>query len=153
VERDKKGKRKKADSEEKETKEERPALIAHKYSVKCVSFSPDGKLFVSGSEDYDIKIWDTKEVSLMITLRGHEGSVNSVMFSPDSSLIISGSDDKTIRIWHWADPECRKTLNHHTAGIKSVTSRPSLLKQSDAHTHPFYTNPVLLVSTLPFPAI
>ncbi|TAE28788.1 MAG: hypothetical protein EAZ92_07720 [Candidatus Kapaibacterium sp.] len=82
-------------------------LRGHVGTVRSVSFSPDGKLIVSGSEDKTVKIWDAATGTILRSLRGHGNSVTSVFFSPDSKFVISSSKDKTVRIW---DAETGNTI-------------------------------------------
>jgi WD40 repeat protein len=68
--------------------------------VRSVSYSPDGRHIVSGSDDKTIRIWDAETgAAVGGPLEGHTGSVLSVAYSPDGRHIVSGSDDKTIQIW------------------------------------------------------
>ena len=64
-----------------------------------MSFSPDGKTIVSGSEDNTIKLWNLEGAELK-TLKGHGAVVSSVSFSPDGKTIVSGSYDNTIKLWN-----------------------------------------------------
>jgi WD40 repeat protein len=64
-----------------------------------VSYSPDGKRIVSGSEDNTLKVWDAATGQETLTLTGHMGEVTSVAFSPDGTRIVSGSWDKTLKVW------------------------------------------------------
>ncbi|MEH1884517.1 nSTAND1 domain-containing NTPase, partial [Nostoc sp.] len=68
-------------------------LGGHANEVSAVSFSPDGKMLASGSDDNTVKLWDTSTDKVIKTLTGHTNSVCSVSFSPDGKMLASGSDD------------------------------------------------------------
>ena len=55
-------------------------LNGHTQSVHSVSFSPDGKYVVSGSDDKSVKIWSTESGEVLRTLNGHTSDVNSECF-------------------------------------------------------------------------
>ena len=73
-------------------------LRGHTESVRSISFSPDGKLLASASEDESVRIWNL-ETGAAQMLKGHALWVTSVAFSPDGKLVASGSGDETIRFW------------------------------------------------------
>lgn len=54
----------------------------HSSPVTCVSFSENGYLVATGSEDATAKIWDLRKLKCSATLEGTKdcGSVNSVAF-------------------------------------------------------------------------
>ena len=84
-----------------------------------MSFNPDGKRIVTGSEDATAKVWDARSGTEILTLKGQttlgipagllfpdvliedppfEG-VNSACFSPDGSQIVTSSGDQTAKVW------------------------------------------------------
>ena len=100
----------------------------HSEEVQSVSFSPDGKQIVSGSEDKTLKIWDAKTGKAVHTMRGHSDIVWSVSFSPDGKQIVSGSEDDTLKLWSW-DAETKTgellhTMEGRSFGVNSVSFSP-----------------------------
>jgi WD40 repeat protein len=97
-------------------------LKGHTAEVRSVSFSPDGRLLASGSEDGTIKLWRVSDGSLVRTLTGHAREVDSVSFSPDGRLLASGSGDNTIKLWRVSDGVLVRTL--HPDSVYSVSFSP-----------------------------
>jgi WD40 repeat protein len=89
-----------------------------------VAFSPDGKIFASGSSDQTIKLWDIATGAELRTLRGHTYSVLSVAFSPDGKLLASGSVDNMIKLWDVLTGQVRLTLPGHRNQVNSVVFSP-----------------------------
>ncbi|MFP4123873.1 MAG: WD40 repeat domain-containing protein [Coleofasciculus sp.] len=98
----------------------------HGGTVTCVSFSADGQLIASGSEDTTIKIWtvDGREVA---TFKGHEDTITSIDFSPDGKWIVSGSEDNTLKLWRIEGKERQAvaTFEGHNKPVTSVSFSPN----------------------------
>ncbi|KAF3205880.1 hypothetical protein TWF191_001582 [Orbilia oligospora] len=86
-------------------------LEGHKSLVRCVTFSPNGKLLASGSHDNLLNLWDITG-ALLQTLHGHEDTVNGVAFSPNSRILASASDDMTSKLWDISTGAQLQTLGH-----------------------------------------
>eukprot|EP01099_Mayorella_cantabrigiensis_P001214 TRINITY_DN1508_c0_g1_i1.p1 TRINITY_DN1508_c0_g1~~TRINITY_DN1508_c0_g1_i1.p1 ORF type:complete len:495 (+),score=70.92 TRINITY_DN1508_c0_g1_i1:70-1485(+) len=67
--------------------------------LNCVSFSSDASLIVSGSWDFNIKIWNLSNCQDILTLNGHLSAISRCMFTADEEKLISSSYDGTLKIW------------------------------------------------------
>jgi WD40 repeat protein len=63
--------------------------LKHKSDVYFARFSPDGKLLVTGSQDYSARIWDVQTGWPVTQSLKHEGRVFHVAFSPDGTRAIT----------------------------------------------------------------
>lgn len=93
------------------------ALTAHPGTVLSVTFSPDGALLATGSEDRTARLWDTGTGALARTLTGHAAAVNDARFSPDGTLLLTVSDDRTADVWKTATGRLIRTLTGHDAPV------------------------------------
>ena len=91
------------------------------WDVSSINLSPEWKIWVSGSEENDVKFWDVFSDKEPLTLKGHTGRVSTVVLSFDGKTLASGSRDNTIKLWDIAGARLLKTLKGHTDGVEVVT--------------------------------
>ncbi|HZF13379.1 MAG TPA: WD40 repeat domain-containing protein, partial [Thermoanaerobaculia bacterium] len=69
------------------------------YSHRCITWTPDGKQFVSGGENGFLTLYDGVTGQAVRNFVGHMGDVSAVAVSPDGKRLVSGSADQTVRLW------------------------------------------------------
>jgi len=82
----------------------------HDGPVRGIDFHKTQPLFVSGGDDYKIKVWSYQTRRCLFTLNGHLDYVRTVFFHHELPWILSCSDDQTIRIWNWQNRSLSSSL-------------------------------------------
>jgi WD40 repeat protein len=96
----------------------------HKAGVMSVSWSPDGRRFVTGAEDNLVRVWNADGSGDPLVLKGHEGTVWSASWSPGGQRIATGSWDKTARVWNADGSGDPLVLKGHEDSVRSVSWSP-----------------------------
>ena len=88
-------------------------FTGHIGAVVAVTFSSDGNMIATASDDNTVRLWDTLLGTHLVILEGHTKDVTSVVFSPDGNIIATVSEDNTVRLW---DTQTGKQKNILTGG-------------------------------------
>jgi WD40 repeat protein len=92
----------------------------HTGSVNFASWSPDGMLIVTASDDGTARIWDAHSGEELRVLSGHSGGVNHATWSPDGKQILTAGDDHSVRIWDVDSGEEVKTFEGNDLGVRTA---------------------------------
>jgi len=76
-------------------------LTGHKWGLKCLSASIDGRTIASGGMDGTLRVWDVEKAQEVGLRNCHDSTVACVAFSPLGQLLASGGDDRIVRIWRY----------------------------------------------------
>jgi len=87
-------------------------LAQHETRVRSVTFSPNGEIIASSSEDKNIQLWDVKNRKIINTLVSNSDKVWSVAFSPDGKTLASGGNSSLIKLWTIKTDQDRTLLGH-----------------------------------------
>lgn len=97
----------------------------HDGPVRGICFHNQQPLFVSGGDDYKIKVWNYKQRRCIFTLLGHLDYIRTTTFHHEYPWILSASDDQTIRIWNWQSRTCICVLTGHNHYVMCTQFHPT----------------------------
>ena len=75
------------------------SLEDHSGPVNAIALSPDGKTFISGSDDKTVKLWDIQTGRLLRNFTGSSQALSSTAFTIGGEAIICGSDAFNLFTW------------------------------------------------------
>ena len=134
------------------TIEDRTAMLRHRishaatinthlsYPVYCLRFDRTGRYFITGADDYLVKVFCiggniavkkkrgridpstyARGAVLVCTLKGHAGVINDIGVSSDNSFLATASEDGDCRVWGLMDGRPIAILRGHVGGANMVS--------------------------------
>ncbi|KAF9161622.1 hypothetical protein BGX21_008753 [Mortierella sp. AD011] len=105
-----------------------PTLSDAKMS-KALTYTPDGRMFVAGTNEGDIILYNASTWAILATLKGHDRAVTHLVVSQDGLYLASGGDgfnsDISAKIWDLQEGTCVHTLEGHTSDFTGLIFMPS----------------------------
>ena len=93
------------------------AFRAHqRHVVTCLQF--DSERILTGSDDANINVYDTKTGALKARLEGHDGGVWALQY--EANVLVSGSTDRTVRVWDIERGRCTQIFQGHTSTVRCL---------------------------------
>ena len=93
------------------------AFRAHEnHVVTCLQFDTDKIL--TGSDDNNINVYDTKTGAVRAKLNGHEGGVWALQY--EGNILVSGSTDRSVRVWDIERGAETHVFRGHTSTVRCL---------------------------------
>jgi eukaryotic-like serine/threonine-protein kinase len=73
--------------------------LVHPAGVTGVAWSPDGTELATGSEDFQVRIWDAETGTLRHTLDGHQNVSVRPVYHPGGQILATAGWDAVLRFW------------------------------------------------------
>ena len=100
-----------------EVKPRHLAFKAHqRHVVTCLQFDADRIL--TGSDDTNINVYNTRTGALQARLEGHEGGVWALQY--EGNTLVSGSTDRSVRVWDIEKGVCTHVFQGHTSTVRCL---------------------------------
>ena len=92
------------------------SIPGHYSRIGCIAFSSDDSIFVSGSNDTNVKVWHTETGECLQTFKGHHNRVSAITISDDSMYCLTGSMSEAI-IWNIKNGSIVRNLTGHEGWV------------------------------------
>ena len=96
-------------------------FTGHLASVNALTWSPDGKLIASASDDTYVQVFDAISGKRKLIYTGHSKEVTAVSWSPNGKFIASGGQDGTVQVWDATNGSRIFTYKGHTDRVNGVS--------------------------------
>ncbi len=93
----------------------------HLASVNSLTWSPDGRLIASASDDTFVQIFDASSGRRRLIYSGHTEEVAAVSWAPNGKFIVSGSQDGSAQVWQAANGGKIFSYEGHTQRVNGVS--------------------------------
>ncbi len=93
------------------------ANISHPDYVTSIAFNRDGSRIATTCEDNKVRVFDTENRKLLVTISGYALPVRSVEFDPTGKKLLVSSWDRTARIWDLETMDLLQTLEGHSGWV------------------------------------
>ncbi|EUB98257.1 WD-40 repeat-containing protein [Rhizobium sp. CF080] len=103
---------------------ERLTLRGQGSSVLAAAYSPNGRVLVTGYENFDAIAWDTISGKKLFSLGKEAGSCFSIVFSPAGDRFATASFDRIARYWDAETGQLVATFPHDGLTLKRVDISP-----------------------------
>ncbi|KAI5606624.1 prolactin regulatory element-binding protein [Silurus asotus] len=107
---------------------------------KCVRFSPDLKLLLTGGADGYVRVWEYPSLKEKLNFKAHQDEIEDIDISPDNKRIVTAGRDFACSVWsddqlmlglRWHDhmPHIKeKTYRYHSCRFAKVEDQKDALR-------------------------
>lgn len=105
-------------------------MIGIANSVQVLTFSADGRLLASGSQNYQIRLWHASTGKHLHTFQKHQEDMNDrnktlqLLFSPDNKYLVCDNEDTTVQVWDVTTGDSLTVFEAHIGQTTALAFSP-----------------------------
>ena len=88
--------------------------------TRCLTYSPDGALVVTGNDEGHIVLFGDSLSSPARTVPAHRGRIVELALAPDGHMLATASVDSSVKLWSFPALEPIRTLAGHRGTVEDV---------------------------------
>lgn len=99
-------------------------------SVQVITFSADGRLLASGSQNSQIRLWHASTGKHLHTFQKRQEDMNDrnktlqLLFSPDNKYLVCGNEDTTVQVWDVTTGDSLAVFEAHIGQTTALAFSP-----------------------------
>jgi cytochrome c len=95
-------------------------MAGHGGLIRSITVSADGRLVLTSSFDYTVRLWQFDLQQELRAFEAHEGPVNGAVFVPGQNRLLSIGADRALILWDLEDGRPLRTMIGHRGRGQSV---------------------------------
>jgi hypothetical protein len=97
-------------------------LQGHTNTINSISFSPDGKMLISASQDNTVRLWNASDGSPGLVITGKDGPMYDASLSLDGQTLAVAPESSTPQLWDARDGVLIRRLESENSSISLAFS-------------------------------
>ena len=99
-------------------------------SVEVITFSTDGRLLASGSQNSQVRLWDASTGIHLHTFQKRQEDMNDrnktlqLVFSPNNKILACGNEDTTVQVWDVTTSDSLAVFEAHIGETTALAFSP-----------------------------
>lgn len=102
-----------------------PALDLTGHQIRCMSFAPDSRTFVTGHDDAIVRRWDSESGGVLTAYKGCDSAITAIHISPDGRRLAAGTQSGSVVVWDIESGDVLSSYDNRAAAVSCLRWAPA----------------------------